>query len=278
MDVQMVIPVHAADTPLKGHAVPVAVSRTNTSPLSFAAFRDRDLVNNLGRFAAFHNLRLDRTYLTSFLLHLLLIYQATCKPRGPVATRVKDAVRILETAWKTDIKDWSQNKDFTYKDAITGEVIWNTCFIQFINLILQPLQSQSAYVFFNEKGDISGQHDGPGIWRRCLFKSYSLDDIAKTFELQFQIDKQKKGLILDINDIQNFDDFGIYFQHPTHADCVLFNPFSCDEFAQPHQDSNHFKRRIISRMFEYMVSVTRKRTTDSTEVFLQQTFDCPFLL
>jgi hypothetical protein len=64
----MVIPVRAADTPLKGHAVPVVVSRTNTSPLSYAAFRDHDLMNDLGRFAALHNLRLDLTYLTSFLL------------------------------------------------------------------------------------------------------------------------------------------------------------------------------------------------------------------
>ena len=276
MDVQMVIPVRAADTPLKSHAVPVVVSRLNTSPLSFAVFRDRDLVNDLGRFAALHNLRLDLTYLTTYLLHLLLTYQATCKPGGPAAARVRNAIRILETAWKTDIKDWSQNEDFTYEDAITGEIIWNIYFVQFINLILQPLQTQSAYVFFDEKGDISGQHDSPGIWRRCLFKSYSLDDIAKTLELQFRINKQKKGLILDINDIQKFDSFGIHFQHPTHPDCVLFNPFSCDEFAQPRHDSNHFKRRIISKMFEHMVSVTREQTTDSTEVFLQQTLDYHF--
>jgi hypothetical protein len=74
MDVQMVIPIRAADPPFKGHDVPVAVSRMNVSPLSYAAFRDRDLVNDLGRFAALHNLGLDMIYLTSYLLHLLLIY------------------------------------------------------------------------------------------------------------------------------------------------------------------------------------------------------------
>jgi hypothetical protein len=139
MDVQMTIPVRAADTPLKGHAVPVVVSRTNTSPLSYAAFRDHDLINDLKRFAALYNLRLDLTYLTSSLLYLLLTFQATCKLRGPAAVRVGNAIRILKTAWKTDIKDWSQNEDFTYEDATTGEVIWDTYFVQFINLILQPL-------------------------------------------------------------------------------------------------------------------------------------------
>lgn len=157
---------------------------------------------------------------------------------------------------------------FHPEDAITGEVIWNTCFVQFINLILQPLQTRPAYIFFDEKGDISGQHNGPGIWRRCLFESYSLDGIAKTFELKFQINKQKKGLTLDINDVQKFDKFGIYFQHPTQPGCVLFNPFSCDEFAQPHRDSYQFKRRITSKMSEHMVSATRERTADSAEVFL----------
>lgn len=98
MDVQMIIPVRAADTPLKGHAVPVAVSRTNTSPLSYAAFRDRDLVNDLGEFAALHKVRLDLTHLTTYLLRLLLIYQATCKPRELAAVRVGNAIRILETA------------------------------------------------------------------------------------------------------------------------------------------------------------------------------------
>jgi hypothetical protein len=270
MDVQMVISVRAADTPFKGHDVPIAVSRTNVSPLSHAAFRDRDLMNDLGRFAALHNLRLDITYLTNYLLHLLLTYQATCIPRGPAASRVRNAIQILETAWKVDIEDWSQDEDFTPDDPSTGEVTWNTCFIQFINLILQPLQTRSAYVFFDEKGDISGQFNGPGIWRRCQFKSYSLNGITKTFELQFQINKQKKGLILDINDIKKFDSLGIRFQHPTDPNCVLFNPFSCDEFAQPRRhDSYWFKRRIASKMFDhYVLSVTRERTADYTEVFL----------
>jgi hypothetical protein len=268
MDIKMIIPVCVADTPLKSHAVPIAVSHTNILPLSSAAFRDRDLVNDLERFATLRNLRLDPTYSTTYLLHLLLTYQVTCKPRGLAAARVENAIQILEEAWKTDIKKWSQNKDFTPEDAITGEVVWGTSFVQFINLILEPLQTRSAYVFFDEKGDISGQHDGPGSWRRCQFQSYSLNHIAKTFELQFRINKQKKGLILAINDIQKFDSFGIYFQHPLNPDCVLFNPFTCDEFAQPRYDSNQFKRRILFKIYEKMVSATQERTADFIEVFL----------
>jgi hypothetical protein len=47
MDLQMVIPIRATDIPFKGHDVPVAVSRTNMSPLSYAALRDHELVNDL---------------------------------------------------------------------------------------------------------------------------------------------------------------------------------------------------------------------------------------
>jgi hypothetical protein len=87
MDVQVVIPIRAADMPFKGHDVPVAVSRTNMSPLSYAAFQDRDLLNDLGRFAALYNLILEATYMASSLLHLLLTYQMTFKPKGPAAAR-----------------------------------------------------------------------------------------------------------------------------------------------------------------------------------------------
>ena len=38
MDVQMIIPVRAADTPFKGHDVPVIMFCTNVLPLSHAAF------------------------------------------------------------------------------------------------------------------------------------------------------------------------------------------------------------------------------------------------
>jgi hypothetical protein len=64
-----------------------------------------------------------------------------------------------------------------------------------------------------------------------------------------EVNKQKKGLVLDINDIKKFDSFGICFQHPTDSKCVLFNLFSCDEFAQPRrQDSDWFKRRITPKI------------------------------
>jgi len=190
--------------------------------------------------------------------------------QGLAGSRVRNAIQILKTAWKVDIKIWSQDKDFTPDDPNTGEVIWNTYFVQFINLILQPLQTRPVDVFLDEKGDISGQFDGPGIWRRFQFKSYSLDRIAKTLELQFQINKQKKGLILDINDIKKFDSFGIRFQHPTDPDCVLFNLFTCDEFAQPRRhDSDRFKRRIAPKTSDhYVVSATRERMADYAEVFL----------
>jgi hypothetical protein len=273
MDVQMVISVRAANTPFKGHDVPVAVSCTNISPFSHAVLRDRNLVNDLERFASLNKLRLDITYLTCYLLHLLLTYQATCEPRGPAAVRVRKAIDILETAWKVDIKEWSQSKDFTIKDPITGEVIWNTYFVQFINLILQPMQTRSAYVFFDENGDIS-EDNGLGIWRQCQFKSYPLNGIAKTFELHFQINKQKKGLVLDINDIQKFDRVGIRFEHPTDPDCVLFNPFCCNEFAQPRRhDSNQFMRRVTPKVSNhYVVLATRKRMADYTEVLSHKIF------
>ena len=178
MDVQMLIPVRAANTPLQGHDIPVAVSRINVSLLSYAALRDRDLVNDLRRFATLHNLRLDLTYPTSYLLHLLVTYQASCKLRVPAAARVKHAIRILETAWKTDIKYLTQNEDFTNEDTTTGEGVWNTNLFQFIHLVLQPLQTRSAYIFFDANGDISRQHDGPGIWRQCQFKSYLLKELT----------------------------------------------------------------------------------------------------
>jgi hypothetical protein len=63
-----------------------------------------------------------------------------------------------ETAWKVDIEEWSQGKDFTPGDPSTGEIIWN------IYLILQPLQTRPAYVLFDKNGDITGQLEGPGAF------------------------------------------------------------------------------------------------------------------
>lgn len=101
----MIISVRAADTPFKEHDVLFAVSRTNLSLLSHTALRDRDLINDLGRFASLHNLGLDMTYLISYLLHLLLTYQATYQLREPADSRIRNAIQILETTWKFDIKD-----------------------------------------------------------------------------------------------------------------------------------------------------------------------------
>jgi hypothetical protein len=266
MDVQMEISVLAADTPSKIHNVPIVVSRMNISPLSHAKLRDQDLVNDLDQLATSHRLKLDTTFLTSELLYELLVYQLVVQPKGPAGDRVRNAIHHLEMAWEIDIRTWSRNEDFTPEDPNTGEVIWNTYSIQFIHLILQPLQTRSAYVFFDKKGDISGQFSSPGIWRRCRFMFFSLSHDWKTFELEFHINKQKKGLILQTDDIRNFDSSGIIFQHPMDPDSVLINPFSCDEFAQPRHDSYRLKRLILSHM---KVSKSQERTPNSTEVFLQ---------
>ena len=245
MDTKLVIPIRAADIPFKGHDVPVAVARINLSPISCAVLRDRDLVNDMRQFAETYNLVLETTFVTSHLLHLLLIYRMSFKPTGPAAARVEKAIQILEEKWKVDINSWSKNKDFSFEDPRTGKALWNNNFVLFINLILQPLRTRSAYVFFDEIGDISGQIDRPGNWRKCQFKFFSLSGAEKTFELQFQIGQQKKGLILGINDVKRFDCFGIRFSHPTEPKCVLFNPFSCDEFARPrHDDSDKFMRMV----------------------------------
>jgi hypothetical protein len=98
MDVQMIIQMRAADTPFTDHNVPIAVSRTNMSPLSYAVVRDRDLINDLQQFAAFQNLELKRTYNTDYLLYLLLAYQKTYKPKKPAAARVQKAIQKLEMA------------------------------------------------------------------------------------------------------------------------------------------------------------------------------------
>jgi hypothetical protein len=98
--------------------------------------------------------------------------------------------------------------------------------------------------------------------------SYSLDNIAKTFELQFQINKQKKGLILGINNIKKFNTFRIRFKHLIDSDYVLFNLFLCDKFAQPCHSLNQFKRSIVvPRVFNHdTVSASQEQSAGYAEV------------
>lgn len=78
-----------------------------------------------------------------------------------------------------------------------------------------------------------------------------------------------KGLILPINDIKKFEDFGIYFQHPTHPDCILFNPFSCKEFAEPRPGSDQRRRKIESELWKSYAALAREEpATDYAEVRL----------
>jgi hypothetical protein len=92
IDVQMIILIRATNTSFKGHDVLIVVSHTNMSPLFYAAFRDRDLMNDLGRFAALYNLVLKMTYMPRSLLHLLLTYQMTFKPKELVVACVRNAI------------------------------------------------------------------------------------------------------------------------------------------------------------------------------------------
>lgn len=70
----MIISIYAADTSFEDYNVFITLSRTNISLLSHAKFRDHDLINDLRRFAVFHDLSLNIIYLTSNLLYLLLNY------------------------------------------------------------------------------------------------------------------------------------------------------------------------------------------------------------
>lgn len=103
----MIIPVFSADAPVKCRTIPIVVSRTNVSPLSHAAIRDPNLVKDLQPFATWYSLDLCETFLTDILLHFLLFCQTTFGPKGAAATRVKTAIKILETAWVMNIGDWS---------------------------------------------------------------------------------------------------------------------------------------------------------------------------
>ena len=103
MDTQMIIPIVTADTPAEAQTIPIVVCRTNTSPLSYAAIRDRNLLHDLQPFAKHHALNLHETFLTANLLHYLLFYQKTSRLRVAATTRVQNAIKTLEIAWSVDV-------------------------------------------------------------------------------------------------------------------------------------------------------------------------------
>lgn len=93
---QIIILIRAADTSFKDYNVFIAVCRTSLTLFSYITFRDRDLMNDLRRFAAFHNLVLETTHMISSLLYLLLAYQVAFKSKEPAAARVRNVIQILK--------------------------------------------------------------------------------------------------------------------------------------------------------------------------------------
>ena len=178
-------------------------------------------------------MNLRERFWTETFLRFLLLHRTSYNPEESASTRVVTTIKILETEWRADIRHSSQNESFSPEDPNTGEVIWNIYLFRLFKLILTPLRSWTAYFYCDKKGDISGKPDTTGIWRECCFLNYDLNHREKMLALLFKVDNQIRGLTLCANGIKKFDDFGIYFQHPTHRDCILFNPFSCDEFVKP---------------------------------------------
>jgi hypothetical protein len=105
-----------------------------------------------------------------------------------------------------------------------------------------------VYIFFDKRGDITDLHGSNGIWRQCHFLWYKLGFPKRTLELQFRVNNQTKGLVLSHDDIKTFDDLGIYFQHLTRSDFIMFNPFACEEFVLPHANAIQYKEMIESCM------------------------------
>ena len=265
--VQLVIPVPADHTSVKSHTAPVVVSHTNVSPLSHAALRDPDLIEDLKPFAIRYGLKFHETFQTGLLLYYFLYYQITYQPKKAANTRITTAIKILETAWYMDIGSWSRQISLSPEDVITGEVVSSHCLASFVKLILHPLQTRQACIYFDEKGDISGKRDGVGIWRLCRFHFYQLNLAEKTLELNFKVNDQTKGRILQLNDIKKFDDFGIYFQHPVFPGRLLFNPFSCKEFDEPRPGSEQRRIELDSEIQKsYPVLVREEPTTKCMEV------------
>jgi hypothetical protein len=262
MDVQMIIPILTSDA--VDH--PVVVSRTSVSPLSYAALQDPNLVKELEPLATLYQLNLSRTFPTSTLLQILMLYQATYRSGKTATIHFNTAKRILEAAWYKDIGEWSETGSLSINDPQTGDIIWSDCLIRYLELILRPLVTRTAYIFLDKKGDISGDSNTTGIWRRCHFDCYKLNHPEKTLELQFRVNNQTKGLILQRNEIMKFEDLGIYFQHPTHPDCVLFSPFCCKEYTEPRLDSVRLRKRIQSEIWMSTAAFAQEKLVNQAKV------------
>ena len=98
MPVQLVIPVPDDHTSVNSHTVPVVVSHTNVSPLSYTALRDPNLIEDLKPFATRYGLKLHKTFQTRFLLYFFLYYQIIYQPKKTANTHITTAIKILETA------------------------------------------------------------------------------------------------------------------------------------------------------------------------------------
>ena len=69
--------------------------------------------------------------------------------------------------------------------------------------------------------------------------------LRKLLNYSFKLIKQKKRLILNINNIKKFNNFEIRFQHFTNLECFLFDSFSCNEFVRPRRhESDRLTKRI----------------------------------
>jgi hypothetical protein len=180
---------------------------------------------------------LKTTLHTSYLLLQLLTLRETHKLMGSAAVQLESTINHLGKEWKIDVQRWSQNKNIIPEDPKTGKLICGFNLIRFLDLILQPLQN--ALIFFDQRGDISGDTNEFGTHHRCHFESYKLDPSTRTLELQFRENhqmkgrNQTKGLILKIDQIRTFELLGILFEHPTDNGYYIRNPFRCDEISRP---------------------------------------------
>lgn len=267
MDTQMIIPLLSADTTLEDH--PIVVSHTNISPISNAKIRDSNLSKDLQPLATRYGLNLSQSCRTENLLCLLLMHQSSHNPKESASTCVRTAIKILETGWYIDIRDWSQNASLSFEDPNTGEAVWSTNLFRLVDLILTPFRHRTVYIYFDKNGDISGKPETTSNWCQCRFHQHVFNHGSKTVTLLFNVNNQIKGLFLQANDIKGFDDLGIFFQHPKHPEYIISNPFTCDEFANPRPGLDQRQREILSEIQgNYAASARKQPSTTYLEVRL----------
>jgi hypothetical protein len=243
----MNIPVLHGYTPLGSRSDPVVTARTTTSPLSYSIIQDERLAKAIQPLAIQRGIKINRSAWTDSLLNLLLQYRRAPDLEAGTAKSVQDSIKHLDEEWYKDIQSWCSSSSLSWEDPNTGRIKKGDLFERFIRLILQPLLTRRVFINFDQKGDIS-ETCQTSFLRLGYFHSYHLNQWGNCLELNFRVNNQIKGLILSLHDIKTFDDFGVFFQHPKHPNCILFNPFACDEFATPrHGAANRraeFERKI----------------------------------